>query len=216
MLLQDNISEIGRWVLTFPFSKEQPTELLGVLMSSAVLNDVLSKIDSTVQGEEKASKMVIYSAHAANIMGLLQMFHLYDALREPPSFGSALLIEVVERNGKLVVELRYNGKLWKLPDCPNEGDCLLESFIKMNQQYVSVQACLNGCGILVFFVFFCRRTRRKWTATGCPFATGTPRRKTSLLRKLLRLFLSFHSGWWLEVRALRFSKKFLFWLTLSA
>lgn len=143
--LLNDIVAVGEWVLTIPFQHES-AEVLGPLTGGVVLHDVLGKMTAALDNKEKASKMVVYSAHAANLMGLLRIFRLSDALLKPPTFGAALLLEVSENTEKnLVVTLRYNGRNWALPDCPdNLGDqCTLASFRAMFQTFTN-ESFVNG------------------------------------------------------------------------
>lgn len=135
--LQRDVTEIGEWVITLPFL-HQSTVLFSDLTGGGILNDVLQKIDDLQANKPKASRMVIYSAHAANIMGLLRILRMDKALQRPPSFGDGLFIELAETDDKkLVVLVRYHNQVWSIPDCPNRGPCLLTSFRAMFQTYAN-------------------------------------------------------------------------------
>ena len=136
--LARDVLEIGEWRLTLPFVHRNGAAL-GPLTGGVILHDVLQKVAAVQAKESKATKMVIYSAHAANIMGLLQLLGLDKALRRPPSFGDALLIEVAQPSGggPEVVLVRYGGEVWPLPQCPDAGECTYASFAAMYQRYAN-------------------------------------------------------------------------------
>jgi hypothetical protein len=114
--LQENIRKVGEWVLTIPF-RHKSASLLGDLTGGVIVNDILTKMTQAADHpDEQTAKMVIYSAHSANMMGVLQILGLYEALDSPPSFGTALFLELVEdANKQDVLIIRYKGKQWELP-----------------------------------------------------------------------------------------------------
>ena len=86
--------------------------------------------------KNERERFFVYSGHDVTIGPLLQAFGVYDGLW--PKFGANIIFEVVQKDNKDFVRMKYNEEFQQIPQCPQSEikACPIETFMKICEKLI--------------------------------------------------------------------------------
>jgi hypothetical protein len=147
----EKYQEIENYMLQSMTMLAKTTEMQR-LYSGELLNDILTRMDASINKSPEAKKLFLYIGHDSTIVPLLQTLKIKNITY--PLYGAAVVMELYATpSNKTSVKLLYNRDYeWKesnielldIPGCPQP--CRLEDWRTLSQQMIPrnlIEECKN-------------------------------------------------------------------------
>ncbi|MCP4180962.1 MAG: histidine-type phosphatase [bacterium] len=125
---EKNLIELYPWI----HAEQYKPQVIGMLISKDFICQIIKDLKRATK-KEKEFKLVFYSAHDTNILGLMSALGV--SLGENPPYASFIAIELFKFKNEYFIKLKYNKKDVELP-------------IENKNNYYPLNAFINYCNNL--------------------------------------------------------------------